>query len=88
MKESEEYMVLKVRVPHIADKMLIFWGTEYFPNYVRHLMLDTRDGKRKGFPKDVLTAILELQKQHETQFSFSEKQTKDIWDDGTFRWYY
>lgn len=47
------------RTPHVARRMISFWGTPKLHEYVSGLMLMGR-ADRAGFPADVMGAILEV----------------------------
>lgn len=40
------------KMPHIQEKVLKLWGKKDFNVFVQSLMMDTRDGRRQGFPPD------------------------------------
>jgi DNA-directed RNA polymerase subunit F len=46
--------------PHIVQKIEIMWGTQELNNYLLNLMLDTRDGQRKGFSREVAITLNEI----------------------------
>lgn len=78
MKNTEHFQLISNAVPHVAEKLELFWGTEFFSEYVNKLMLDTRDGTRQGFPRGVGNAIAALLKMHEEQYPSKVKH--DPWD--------
>lgn len=47
--------------PHIVKKIGMTWGTHELDVYINHLMTDSRDGQRKGFPVGVTDQLLFLQ---------------------------
>ena len=79
MKEHDEYKVIYDRLPHIARKMLLMWGTREFDVYVSELFIDTRDGKRQGLPAPVASAIFKLYRKHQEEFPETVRPVSDIW---------
>ena len=57
--------VLDTRFKHLADKIELHWGYDEFYPFIERLMVDTRDGKRAGFPLDVIQEIVTLLEIHE-----------------------
>lgn len=66
--EHPEFVVVKEQYAHIAKNLQLFWGHKDFHNIVDMLLNDTRDGKRRGFPKPIVTAILVLVDKHNEEF--------------------
>lgn len=48
------------RFPHVVNRICGSWGTHELDGYITHLMTDTRDGQRKGFPAEVTAELLFL----------------------------
>jgi hypothetical protein len=48
------------KYPKIQQFVDMSWGTVRLKEYLEHLMGDTRDGTRQGFPFDVSMAIINL----------------------------
>lgn len=46
--------------PHVINRICGLWGTHELDGYISHLMTDTRDGQRKGFPAEVTAELLFL----------------------------
>lgn len=51
---------LEQQFPRVLARILELWGTPELDPYLTELMMDTRDGKRKGFPAEVASEILRL----------------------------
>jgi hypothetical protein len=78
METLEQYILLENRYPHVAKNIKLFWGSSYLPDYITNLMLDTRNGKRKGFPPDDAKALTDLLKIHDDVYPRYIKY--EIWD--------
>jgi hypothetical protein len=48
------------RFPHVIERICALWGTHDLDQYITHLMTDTRDGQRRGFPAEVTAELLFL----------------------------
>jgi hypothetical protein len=46
----------------------LLWGSDMFNEYINNILNDTRDGKRQGFPKPILEALMGLQNTHHRFF--------------------
>ena len=79
MTDTEEYQLIKARLPHIAEALSLMWGYAEFYVYIEKLMLDTCDGKRQGLPSDVSQAIFNLRRLHEHKFPHIEHKPLDVW---------
>lgn len=42
---------------HLTKKICALWGTPELNVFIRHLLLDSRDGSRQGLPKDVAAEL-------------------------------
>ena len=63
-----DYLLIKNRFPHIAKNIEMFWGHSELLSYINNLFLDTRDGKRQGFPEYIIKALWQLLDLHHKQF--------------------
>lgn len=79
LADNEYYLLVLARVPRIAQRIDALWGRAGFSDYVHHLMNDSRDGTRQGFPADIALALLKLMHQHDKEFPQFIKQVSDIW---------
>lgn len=52
---------LEFRLPHITERICILWGDKGFENFIGELLMDSRDGERKGIPWDAAQELLFLQ---------------------------
>ena len=67
---------LERQFPRVLEKIFQLWGTENLEVYFNELMMDTRNGQRKGFPHEVASELLYLS----LLYAKSHKETsKDIW---------
>jgi hypothetical protein len=82
MKNTAQFQLIQQTAPHIAEKMELFWGTQYFSEYVNILMVNTGNGREK-LDQNVFNAIYELLKQHEKLHPRDVKT--NVWD-GYYKW--
>lgn len=68
IENNEYYKIINQAHPHIGYKIKLLWGTFKMPDYFNSLFMDTRDGKRKGFSKDVASSLYKLSSLHEEEF--------------------
>lgn len=76
---AEAVALLKSLFPRIHDRLGATWGTPQCEAYLDRLILDDR-GDRDGFPPQVLSALLVLQRVHAKQFGVFGR--RDPWDVG------
>ena len=69
LENNDNFLVIKDRFPHIAKNIVLFAGHEEFNDYMNNLMMDSRDGHREGFPKEVSSSIFKLSIYHDGFFS-------------------
>lgn len=48
-------------LPHLCKRVCMMWGTLEFDTYINSLVMDSRDGERKGLPLAVGAELLWLQ---------------------------
>lgn len=48
-------------LPHVCNRVCLMWGTREFDAYIDSLVMDSRDGARKGLPLAVGAELLWLQ---------------------------
>lgn len=58
-KPSAEAAALE-RMPHIQQRLCLMWGSAELGSFIDRLILDSRDGKRQGFPVDITQELLFL----------------------------
>lgn len=68
LEKREEYALLKEKYPHVAIKFELICGDLLLGEFLKNIMIDTRDGKREGFPKPVAIAISNLRDFHDNFF--------------------
>lgn len=59
MKPTTEASAIEA-FPHVRNRICMLWGTHDLDQYITHLMTDTRDGQRSGFPVEVTAELLFL----------------------------
>ena len=76
---NSDFKVIDQAFPRIGSKIKLYWGQRQFATYMNELLHDTRGGKRRGFPRDVLTALGNLFDQHNKAYPplFSKA---DVWE--------
>ncbi len=65
IEQTEAFSLIQKDFPHISSKLLEYKGSYEFTEYIFHLLLDTRDGGRRGFPQEIASAILTLVQMHD-----------------------
>ena len=80
VSDNAHFKLIQQKMPHIADRLSLFWGSEYFQDIACGLFNDTRDGQRQGFPEEIAKALFELMQEHEKLYPTKPKQQTDIWD--------
>ncbi len=48
------------RIEHIQKKVCMMWGSPELDTYLNSLLMDSRDGKRQGFPVEITQDLLFL----------------------------
>ncbi len=48
------------RLPHLAQKVTLMWASRALDGYISTLIMDSRDGERKGLPMDVAAELMFL----------------------------
>lgn len=48
------------KLAHVKNKICMMWATPELDGYINHLLTDSRDGQRKGFPVEVTAELLFL----------------------------
>lgn len=66
--ETTEYQLLYNRCPHIAKKIMLMWGSRDMNVYFSDLVLNNRNGARKGFNVDIAESICYLFEKHKEEF--------------------
>jgi len=61
----------------ISDSIVLTWGYQECKEYMQNLLMDSRDGERKGFPADVAFSLMKLIEIHQEEFP--EEESKDVW---------
>ncbi len=80
MIDSDAYVCVNDRFPHVAAAIKLFWGHPEFSPYIERLLLDTsRGGKRRGFPLNVVNALTALMDRHNIEFPHLAPSGQGIW---------
>lgn len=69
LKANSHFQIVYEGAPHIARKLLMTWGLPQCDRYLQSVFSDTRDGRRKGFPKKVGDALLQIMYLHEARYA-------------------
>lgn len=67
---------LERQFPRVLEKITQLWGTEDLEVYLNELMMDSRNGQRKGFPQAVASELMYLGLLYEKNH---KEASKDIW---------
>jgi hypothetical protein len=76
---NNEFNCINSRFPRIGQKILATWGSAAFCEYTNELMNDKRDGRRQGFPEEIVLALFRLMQEHDKQFPQFVLKITDIW---------
>lgn len=70
---------LEKNFPHVFARIMELWKFPTMEKYFNELMMDTRDGKRKGFPPDAAMEIFNLSMIYDKQRKKPVTQATDVW---------
>ncbi len=73
--------ILEARYPHVAAKVVAYWGTEACLPYLDSLLTDDRGG-RQGFPFDAMQELTLLKELHQD----AHPQPVKDWSDAHAYW--
>ena len=76
-------LIIHAKFERIAKAIELYWGEPECPPYINALLSDGRNN-RKGFPYDVLTAIVTLQGLHDQLFPEHIIEDPDEWTSSQF----
>ena len=79
LAENVEFKLVNARFPRIGQRIVATWGQASFCEYANDLINDKRDGRRQGFPEDVMIALFRLMREHDKQFPQFVLKISDIW---------
>jgi hypothetical protein len=65
-KDISYTSAIEKRFPHVAQKIVLMWGTPDFSEFLNKLMIDDR-GDRSGFPPEVIDEMLFLHAINDTR---------------------
>jgi hypothetical protein len=77
--DNKNYQLVNARFPHIGKKIKFLWGYPEFVTMMLKLQQDTRGGTRKGFPGEVLFALMALEEDHDLEFPHLKRQIVSNW---------
>ncbi len=80
IQDNEHFKIIEAAYPHIGKKLAFLWGYPEFNTVVTGLIYDTREGKRVGFPENVLNAVFSLALNHEKEHPQLLSQQKEVWN--------
>lgn len=72
--------LLEQQFPRVFEKIIQLWTSPALDDYFNELMMDSRDGQRKGFPPDVASELLRLSLVYAKQY---KESNKDVWGGDT-----
>ena len=67
--------------PHLQS-IVTDWGTQAGRDRISSLILDTRDGGRKGFPPEHAKTVFSLLMEHDSKFPQVEPEVRFDWGGG------
>lgn len=87
-------------IPHICRKVCLIWGTSELDTFINSVVMDSRDGERRGLPIEVAADLLWLAKfnkfrrAHEFQLrlkisleeAYAKVQAEDLANTGVDQW--
>ncbi len=79
LADNAEFILVNSRFPRIGQQILANWGRSSFCEYVNELLNDKRDGRRQGFPEEIMLALFRLMQQHDREFPQYVLKVTDIW---------
>lgn len=71
-EKPDPWPIIERAFPRIAKKIRKHWGRRALDNYLAKLVVSDR-GSRRGFPLEVLSAILEVARLHGEQHRFTKR---------------
>ena len=71
--------IIEAKFPRIAVRIVDLWGTAECDLYLDSLIIDDR-GNRAGFPAEVMAALLDLSRQHQSRFGFGRAENQWVDD--------
>jgi len=69
--------ILEAQFPRVFEKIFQIWDTNELESYLDDLLMDSRNGQRKGFPQDAASEILRLSLLYAKQ---QNQSGADVWD--------
>jgi hypothetical protein len=68
LDDNPNFLLVTRQMPRIAESLRSFWGCAEFDEFIRSLLTDSQDGKRRGFPPAIAQALFRLAEDHEAEF--------------------
>ena len=72
---------LEKNFPHVFTRIIELWKMPTMEKYFTELMMNTRDGKRKGFPPEAAMEIFNLSLIYDKQIKRPPGQATDVWQE-------
>jgi hypothetical protein len=88
MAPTQELELIDSRFPHIGRPLKLMWGEPEVAIHIDRLLTDTRGGTRRGFPTDVLAALMRIRSHHSrpaVRNTFSASRSSNPWGRDGFR---
>ena len=81
MTSQSDLDTINADYPHIGQVLGEKWGSQDIVSYIEQLLQDTRDGSRRGFPFQVMAALVNIQNQHLslTGAAPDPQESQDTW---------
>jgi hypothetical protein len=86
-ERPDPWPIIERSFPRIAATIREQWGKRALDDYFGGLVIDRR-GDRKGFPMEVLSAIMEVARLHAAQFKLSQPVRPWEADVSESKWWY
>lgn len=69
MSNKQELLnLISMKYPKVSGLIEAAWTESDFNELVNKLLMDSRDGKRQGFPMEITKAIFDLIKLHDEEY--------------------
>lgn len=78
IEDNENFKRIAKSFPKIAGELKALWGTPQFATYLQSLEQDTTGTPRAGFPDEILTALFEIDLDHDAKFPDLKPKAKWI----------
>ncbi len=79
IRDNPDFKLINNTFPHVGKKLEFMWGYPEFNQLIHDLQHDNREGKRTGFPMDLLMALFNLALAHDKQYPNLVRGESDVW---------